>query len=60
MSEKLCLGVQSQHLVDRVEDESFWLRCPDFVDVFVGCEAAQNLEPTGKVVGCEEVGEVRS
>jgi hypothetical protein len=26
-------GVQSRQLVDRVEDESIWLFCPDFADV---------------------------
>ncbi len=29
------LAVQSRHLVDRVQDESIWLRSPDFADVFV-------------------------
>jgi hypothetical protein len=53
------LGVQSRHLVDRVEDESIWLRCPDFADVFVRREAAERLEPLGEVVGCQEVREMR-
>ena len=30
------LGFQSRHLVDRIEDESIWLRGPDLADVFVG------------------------
>ena len=34
------LGVQSRHLVDRIEDESIWLRGPDLADVFVGREAS--------------------
>lgn len=38
------LGVQSRHLVDRIEDESVWLRSPDFGDVFVGSEAVDRLE----------------
>ena len=33
------LVVQSRHLVDRISDESIWLRSPDFADVFVWREA---------------------
>jgi hypothetical protein len=37
------LGVRPQHLVDRIYDESIWLRSPDFANVanvFVGFKAA--------------------
>ena len=58
-SEADYLGVQSRHLVDRVQDESVGLGCPDLADVFVWCEPAECLEPAGEVVGCHEVREVR-
>ena len=45
--------------MDRIEDEPVWIRSPDFGDVFVGCEAAERLEPAGGVIGSHEVGEVR-
>jgi hypothetical protein len=54
------LGVQSRHLVDRVEDESIWLRCPDFADVFVWGETSEGLESAREVIGRHEVGEMRS
>jgi hypothetical protein len=47
-------------LLERIEDESFWLRSPAFADVFEGCEARQSLEPSSEVVGCDEVGEMLS
>jgi hypothetical protein len=31
---------------------------PEFADGFVGCEAAEGLESSGEVVGCDEVGQV--
>jgi hypothetical protein len=45
--------------VDRIEDESIRLGCPDFADVLVWREATEGLEPSRKVVGGEEVCEVR-
>ena len=39
-------------------DGSFWVRCPDFADVFVGREAARGLETTREVVRIQEVREV--
>jgi hypothetical protein len=44
--------------VDRIDDESVWLRSPDLADAFVGLEAAERLEPAGEVVGGDEVSEV--
>ena len=44
----------------RIEYKPFRLICPDFADIFVGREAAQCLEPSGEVIGCQEVREVRS
>jgi len=34
-------GVQSRHLVDRVQDESIHLGCPDFEDAVIGPETAK-------------------
>jgi hypothetical protein len=45
-------------LVDRPEDETFWLVYPDFADVFVGSEAADDLERSREVVSGHEAGEV--
>jgi len=53
------IGVQSRHLVDRIDDEPVWLCRPDLGDVFVGGETAEGLEPAGEVVGGHEVSEVR-
>ena len=47
-------------MLERIEDESLWLRSPALADVFVGREAFQRLEPTSEVVGCDEVGEMLS
>jgi hypothetical protein len=41
-----------------IKVESFWLVCPDFADVFVGREASECLQPTRKVVCCEEISEM--
>ena len=51
-------GVQSRHLVDRVENESVWLGCPDLAHVVVRRKAAEGLEPAREVVGYHEVREV--
>jgi hypothetical protein len=45
-------------LLERIENESFWLRSPAFADVFVGSEALQCFEPPPVIVGVDEVGEV--
>jgi hypothetical protein len=42
-----------------VECQSAWVFGPDFAEVFVGREAVKGLESSGKVVGSEEVGQVR-
>ena len=44
--------------MERIEGEAFGLFCPGGADGFVGCEASQGLEPPGKVVGRDEVGEM--
>lgn len=41
-------------------NESVWLWCPDFADIFVGDQASEGLEPAGKVPGRHEVCAVRS
>ena len=44
--------------MDGIESESFWIVCPDFADVFVGCETFEGLETPAVVVGVDEVGKV--
>jgi hypothetical protein len=44
--------------MERAAPEALWLSCPDLADVLVGSEAAQRLEPAGKVVGGQEVAEM--
>ena len=46
--------------MDRAYNESFRLGCRDFADLFLGCEAAEGLEPPGTVAGCHEAREVRA
>lgn len=41
-------------MVVRLDFESVRLFCPDARDVFIGCQAAQGLEPTCMVVGVDE------
>ena len=55
---KQILGVQSRHLVDRIQDESVWLGCPDLADVFVRRETAESRELSGEVMSYNEVREV--
>lgn len=43
------LGVQFRNLVDRVENESILLCCPDFTDVFVWLETVQGHQPRAKL-----------
>src|SRR3546814_4071761 len=45
--------------MDGIDSEAFRLFGPELADVFVGGEAFESLEPLGKVVGGEEVCEVR-
>jgi hypothetical protein len=42
----------------RIEFESVWVFCPDFADNFEWRESLQCLEPSGKVIGVDEVREV--
>lgn len=42
----------------RVECESFGFACPDFADVFEGCEAPECLEPASIIIGVDEAVEV--
>src|ERR1700722_10695830 len=44
--------------MDWVESKSVWRFRPEFAEVFVGREPLECLEPSGKVVGSEEVGQV--
>jgi len=44
--------------VDRIEDESLWLRSPEFADVVVKREAAQHLQAMREIICIQEVGEV--
>ena len=41
-----------------INDESLWLVCPALADEFIRREAFECLEPSGKVVGIDEVGEM--
>jgi len=52
------LGVQSRHLMDRVQGEPFGFDCPLFADELVGREAFECLQSSPEVVGADEVGEV--
>ncbi len=52
------LGVWSRHLLERIEDESFWLGSPGFADEFVGCETFEGLESSAEVIGIDEVAEM--
>ena len=52
------LGVQSRHLMDWIESESFGFGSSAFHDERIRCEAAQSLEAATKVVNIHEVGAV--
>ena len=39
----------------RVDCKPFRLGCSDFADVFVGCQAAQGLQPSAVIIGVDEV-----
>jgi hypothetical protein len=47
-------------LLERAECESPWLFCPEFADVLIRREAFECLEPSGEIVGCDEIGEMGS
>lgn len=44
--------------MERIEAEPFWLRRPDFADVFVRCEASKCLQPAAEIVGVDKVVQV--
>ena len=44
--------------MDRIQDESVWLGCPDLADVFVKREPSEGLEPPREIVSGYEVGEM--
>lgn len=46
--------------MDRIEDESVRLFCPELADVFVRRQALEGFQPPREVVSCDEVGEMRS
>lgn len=41
--------------MDWIEFESFWLFCPDFADIFVRCQTLEGFEPSGVIVGIDQV-----
>jgi hypothetical protein len=41
-----------------VYSEPFWLKCPDFADVLIGCQAFEGFEAAGVIVGVDEVAEM--
>ena len=45
-------------MLERVKAESFRLDCPSFTDELVGREAVEGFEPSGKIVGGDEVVEM--
>jgi hypothetical protein len=47
-------------LLERVKSESFGLDCPSLADELKGCEASEGLEPSGEVVGVDEVPQMGS
>jgi hypothetical protein len=44
--------------MDWIESESFRIVCPDFADVFLGCETSEGLETPAVIVVVDEVGKV--
>jgi hypothetical protein len=44
--------------VDRIYNESIWLRSPDFADVFVRCEAIERFKAACVIVGIKELDEI--
>ena len=43
--------------MDGIERKSVWLLIPEFADGFLGCESPKGFEPSGEVVGYDEVGQ---
>ena len=41
-----------------IYDESFWFACPDFKDVFIGCQAFQGFEATPVIIGVHKISEM--
>ena len=54
------LDVWSRQLLERVKSESFGLDCPSLADELKGCEAPEGFEPSGEVLGVDEVAQVGS
>ena len=54
------LGVQSRHLMDRIQGEPFGFDCPLFADELVRSEAFERLQSSPEVVGADEVGKMIS
>jgi hypothetical protein len=52
------LDVSSRQLVDRVWDETIWLRNPYHTDIFARCETAECLEPTRVIVDVKKVADM--
>jgi hypothetical protein len=52
------LGVQSRHLVDRIDNKSFWLWRRRLADILVGREAFEHFEPSCKILSCDIVFEM--
>lgn len=46
--------------MDWIEDESVWLFCPDFADVFMRGETVEGLQAASEIISGDEVGEVGS
>jgi hypothetical protein len=45
-------------LLEWVQSESFGVDCPSFADELVGVRAIESLEPSGEVIGGDEVVEM--
>lgn len=41
-----------------IYSEPFGLRCPDFADILIGCQAFEGFEAAGVIVGVDEVAEM--
>src|SRR5713101_396688 len=54
------LAVQSRHVVERVQSESFRLLCPELTNALKRGEPTETLETLGKVVRIEERGHMRA
>jgi len=44
--------------MERIEAEPFWLRNPDFADLFVRCEASKCLQPAAEIVDIDKLAQV--